>query len=215
MIKCIIFDMDGVLINTEPLHFQIWKQVFAEHGLEIQHEKYKGCIGSTNDFLLNLIYQNYGVDFRNTPGIKERFCEIKDEYIRNGNIPGIPGVPAVISALRQKGYKMAVASSSMQMYIDACTRIIGVNQYFDLLFSAESVPNPKPAPDVFLAVAEKIGMKPEECLVVEDSRNGSLAAKAAGMFCMGFANPDSGDQDLSAADKIFYPFEKLIETANL
>lgn len=211
MIKCIIFDMDGVLINTEPIHFKLWKQTFAENGLIIEYDRYKDCIGSTNDFLMNLIYKNYGVDFRNNPSIITRFKELKNEVIHRGEIPGIPGVPEVIKALHEKGYRMAVASSSPQMYIDICIKNLGIESYFELLFSAERVPNPKPAPDVFLAVADLLGVAPEDCLVVEDSRNGSVAAKAAGMTCLGFANPDSGNQDLSAADRIFYPFNKLIE----
>ena len=136
---------------------------------------------------------------------------MKNEVIHRGEIPGIPGVPEVIKALHEKGYRMAVASSSPQMYIDICIKNLGIESYFELLFSAERVLNPKPAPDVFLAVADLLGVAPEDCLVVEDSRNGSVAAKAAGMTCLGFANPDSGNQDLSAADRIFYPFNKLIE----
>lgn len=215
MIKCVIFDMDGVLVNTEPLHYSIWQQVFSERGLTVDYDIYKGCIGSTNHFLMNLIYENYGRDFRDDPTMPKRFCTIKTEIIKTRGIPGIPGVPDVIRKLHEKGYRMAVASSSPQMFIDICIRNLGIENHFDLLFSAERVTNPKPAPDVFLEVASRLGMKPEECLVVEDSKNGSRAARAAGMRCMGFANPDSGNQDLSAADAIFYPFDRLIEVSGL
>lgn len=215
MIKCIIFDMDGVLINTEPIHYKIWKQVFSERGLIIDYEIYKNCLGSTYRFLMELIYNGYGRDFREDPTIIERFCEIKDQVIRTEGIPALPGVQETVRTLRQKGYKLAVASSSPQTYIDISIQNLGISSCFDLLFSTESVKNPKPAPDVFLAVAENLQMKPEECLVVEDSCNGTRAAKAAGMYCAGFANPDSGNQDISAADKIFYPFSQLIETVGL
>ena len=83
--------------------------------------------------------------------------------------------------------------------------------YFDLMYSAERVEHPKPAPDVFLRTAEKMRMRPEECLVIEDSANGVRAAKAAGMICLGFANPGSGEQDLSEADGVFYPFAEMDE----
>lgn len=207
--------MDGVLVNTEPLHFDLWKKVFRERDLELEYDKYKGCIGSTNDFLMNLIYENYGVDFRGDSSLVARFKEVKNEVIRQGGIPAVYGAPEMVRALYEKGYRLAVASSSAQMYIDICISNLGVADCFELLFSAERVPKPKPAPDVFLAVAERLQVKPEECLVVEDSYNGSLAAKAAGMTCMGFANPDSGNQDLSAADRIFYPFDQLIEVSGL
>lgn len=215
MIKCVLFDMDGVLVNTEPLHFDLWKKVFRERDIDLEYDKYKGCIGSTNDFLMNLIYENYGLDFRDDPSLVIRFKEMKDELIRQGGIPAVEGAPEIIRALHEKGYRLAVASSSPQMYIDICIKNLGVADCFELLFSAERVPNPKPAPDVFLAVARRLGAAPEDCLVVEDSRNGSLAAKAAGMTCMGFANPDSGNQDLSAADRIFYPLGQLMEVSGL
>ena len=92
---------------------------------------------------------------------------------------------------------------------------LAISQYFDVLFSGERVPNPKPAPDVFLETARRLHADPKECLVIEDSRNGCTAAKAAGMSCLGFQNPDSGIQDLSSADRIFYPFSELIEAAGL
>jgi HAD superfamily hydrolase (TIGR01509 family) len=211
MKKCIIFDMDGVLVNTEPVHYKLWRKVFNEFGFDVEYDIYKGCIGSTNSFLMNLLYENCNVDYRNDPSLTNRFKEVKNKWIREEGIPAIPGAADTIRKLYEKGYRMAVASSSPQMYIDICIKNLGIESCFELLFTGENVPNPKPAPDVFLAVAEQMGMNPENCIVVEDSRNGSLAAKAAGMFCLGFANPDSGNQDLSAADRTFYPFDQLLK----
>lgn len=211
MIKYIIFDMDGVLINSEPLHFEIWKRIFRERGLEIDYEHYKGCIGSTVKRLVELIKEGYGVDFYGDAALPLRFKELKNLYIREHGIPKVEGVPEVIAYLKKNGYRLAVASSSPQEYIELCTGKIGIAEYFDILCSAERVARPKPAPDVFLYVAEQMQAAPEECLVIEDSYNGSLAAKAAGMKCLGFANPDSGNQDLSAADDIFYPFDELLK----
>lgn len=212
MMKYIIFDMDGVLINTEPLHYKLWTQVFAERGIEIDFEHYKGCIGSTNHTLFNLIEEGYGVRFHEDPTVLTRFKELKNLYIRENGIPPIAGVVDTVAKLKEMGYQLAVASSSMQEYIEICTEKVGIKQYFDILYSAERVARPKPFPDVFLAVADAMGASPEECIVIEDSYNGSRAAKAAGMKCLGFANPDSGNQDLSAADVIFYPLANLIES---
>ena len=209
MIKNILFDMDGVLINTEPLHYRIWKHVLKENGITIDYEHYKGCIGSTRAYLFDLIKEGYGVDLYDKPEIGKRFDEIKGEIIQKEGVPRIEGVEEVIHDLHNKGYRMAVASSSAQNYIDAHMRELNLTDCFEMLFSAENVKNPKPAPDVFLAVAEKLGAKPEECLVIEDSYNGTRAAQAAGMRCFGFKNPDSGNQNLSFAQKVFYPFSEL------
>lgn len=209
MIKCILFDMDGVLINSEPVHFEIWKQTFAEQGVFIDYEHYKGCIGSTANRLCELILEGYGVDFRGNSAVLQRFRELKNNYILEHGIPQIEGVRETVTALKEKGYTLAVASSSPQDYIEIIIKQIGLFDYFDLLFSAERVARPKPAPDVFLSAAAALNMKPEECLVIEDSTNGSKAAKAANMTCYGFSNPDSGDQDLSAADQLFYSFKEF------
>lgn len=211
MIKCILFDMDGVLINSEPVHFEIWKQIFAEQGVFIDYDHYKGCIGSTVNRLFELILEGYGIDFRGNPAIPQRFRELKNIYIQEHGIPQIEGVYETVTALKEKGYTLAVASSSPQDYIEIITKQLGLSDCFDLLFSAERVANPKPAPDVFLAAADALHMDPKECLVIEDSANGSKAAKAAGMTCYGFVNPDSGNQDLSAADQCFYPFANFPE----
>lgn len=211
MDKYILFDMDGVLINTEPMHFEIWKKVFKEKGIDIDYEHYKGCIGSTRRFLYDLIKEGYGVDVSVYEDLPERFSKLKDEMIKEKGIPRIEGAVETIRYLYDKGYKMAVASSSSQDYIESQMKTLGIDKCFKVLFSAENVEKPKPAPDVFLAAAGKLGAKPEECTVVEDSANGSRAAKAAGMTCIGFRNPDSGNQDLSVADKTIYKITELKE----
>ena len=211
MDRVLLFDMDGVLLNSESLHFRLWTQIFAERGLTIDFDHYKGCIGSTVAHLMDLIYRGYGADFRNDASLRVRFAQLKEEYIRTHGVPAVEGAVETIRALRAQGFRMAVASSSPQHYIELCTDTMGIGDCFELRFSGERVRRPKPAPDIFLAVAEQMGVSPAQCVVIEDSFNGSRAAKAAGMVCLGFANPDSGTQDLSAADKIFYPFSKLLE----
>ncbi|MBE6971337.1 MAG: HAD family phosphatase [Ruminococcaceae bacterium] len=209
MDRVLLFDMDGVLLNSESLHFRIWTQIFAERGLAIDFDHYKGCIGSTVAHLMELIYQGYGMDFRGDESLRVRFAQLKEEYIRTHGVPAVDGAVETIRALHAQGYRMAVASSSPQHYIELCTSAMGVADCFEVLFSGERVKRPKPAPDIFLAAAAQMGVSPDWCTVIEDSFNGSRAAKAAGMDCLGFANPDSGAQDLSAADRIFYPFSQL------
>lgn len=210
MERVILFDMDGVLMNTEPLHYTIWQQVFAELGVYIDYAHYKDCIGSTNARLMELIYSGYGVDFRGDPVPLQRFSELHLDHIRTCGVPPVAGVPETLADLQRRGCRMAVASSSPQENIELCVNSLGLDPYFHLLFSAERVARPKPAPDVFLAAAERMGVRPEDCVVVEDSANGSRAAKAAGMRCIGFVNPDSGDQDLRAADVLIHHFTELL-----
>ena len=211
MERVILFDMDGVLVNTEPLHYRLWKQVFAERGIDLRFEAYKGCIGANGKRLMELVLEHYGLDFRGDKSFFDRYYQLKEENLRYGDIPRVESVPETLDALQKRGYRMAVASSSTQDYIELCTDRVGIAPFFDVRFSAERAKNTKPAPDVFLAAAERMNARPEECVVVEDSRNGSLAAKAAGMRCIGFVNPDSGDQDLSAADTLIHSFRQLLD----
>ena len=211
MDRVILFDMDGVLVNTEPLHYQLWKQVFAERGLDIAFEHYKGCIGANGKRLMELVLEHYGVDFRDDQTLFDRYYDLKAEHLRHGDIPRIEGVNETLAELQKRGWRMAVASSSTQDYIDLCTERVGIAPFFQVRFSAQWVKNTKPAPDVFLAAAEKMGARPEDCVVVEDSTNGTRAAKAAGMRCIGFDNPDSAGQCLDAADTLIRSFRELLD----
>ena len=105
--------------------------------------------------------------------------------------------------------KMAVASSSMYERIERTAKSLGVDDCFDVYVSGEQLKRPKPAPDIFIKAAELLGVSPSECIVIEDSGNGVNAAKAAGMACVGYINPGSGDQDLSAADYLVESLEGL------
>lgn len=207
----ILFDMDGVLMNTEVLHYAIWQQVFAERGLTIDFERYKGCIGSTNARLMELIYEGYGVDFRGDESVIQRFSQLNQEHIRLHGVPPIEGVAQTLAQLKTRGYRMAVASSSSRKNIEMCLQSLQIQHFFEVLFSAEQVARPKPAPDVFLAAAAAMDASPETCVVVEDSTNGTRAAKAAGMRCIGFDNPDSPGQSLDAADVRIDHFAQLLD----
>ena len=132
MKRYVIFDMDGVLVDTEPLHFQVWKQIFSERGLEIDHEHYKDCIGSTNQFLMELILKNYGRDFRNDPSMLTRFMEIKDQYVKEKGFPKIEGAAEAVLGLHRMGYKMAVASSSPVRYIHLAMENLGIKSCFSV-----------------------------------------------------------------------------------
>ena len=151
MEKVILFDMDGVLMNTEPLHYAIWQQVFAERGIIIDFERYKGCIGSTNARLMELIYEGYGADFRGDDSLNQRFFQLKQEHIRSRGVPPIDGVLQTLTQLKARGYRMAVASSSPPCSIELCLQSLQIKDFFEVIFSSEQVARPKPAPDVFLA----------------------------------------------------------------
>lgn len=199
-IRAILFDMDGVLINTEPLHYRMWKKVFHGRGLEIDYEGYKDCIGATQDFLIDLILRNYGVDFHgDEKRLKSEAMAAKKQMIEEEGFPEMPGVEKMLQRLYEQGYLLAIASSSPVSFIALAMDYLGVKQYFHLINSGDNVARSKPAPDIYLDTAKRLGVKPEECVVLEDSTNGVTSAVAAGMLCVGLYNQDSGVQDLEKA----------------
>lgn len=208
-IKAVLFDMDGVLINTEPLHYRMWKEAFKNRGLEIDYDIYKGCIGATDAFLMELVLQNYGRDFRNDKNLLKERAVIEKRLLQEEGFPEMPGVKEMLRRLHEAGFLLAVASSSPPERIHDAINYIGARQYFSLLNSAENVAHSKPAPDIYLDTAGKLGVTPKECVVLEDSENGSIAAVSAGMLCVGLYNPDSGDQNLENAAVIIRTLQEF------
>lgn len=203
-IKAVLFDMDGVLVNTEPVHFLMWKEAFHNRGLDVSYDVYKGCIGTTNDYLMDLIWDNYGRDFRGDKKFLEERMAIEERMPKEESFPEMPGVKEMLRGLHEAGFLLAIASSSPMNRIETAVDHLGVRQYFSLLNSGENVARSKPAPDIYLDTAKKLGVEPAECVVLEDSGNGSIAAVAAGMICVGLDNPDSGDQNLEKAKVIIH-----------
>ena len=198
--KAVIFDMDGVLINTEPLHYRCWKEILKEkNGIDLDYEVYLPCIGSTRGFFMDLINENYGPVFDDVDKMNALMKEKKAQITEAEGFPEMPGVENALKQLKEMGYKLAVASSSPESEImDAMTRL-GLMPYFDSITSGDHVEHPKPEPDTFLLAAERLNVPTDNCLVIEDSTNGGRAALAAKMDCVWLHNPHSGHQDIANA----------------
>lgn len=209
MVNTVIFDMDGVLIDSEPLHHFSGKQVFSRLGIVISDDEYQTFTGTSSHHMWEIIRQRYGlnhclqelVDMTRTNFFN---CLLADE-----TLTALAGVNTLLSDLQQSGFKLAVASSSPLRVIEHVVERFGFDKFFTVLVTGDDVENSKPAPDIFLLAAHRLGVSPEECAVIEDSYNGVTAAKNAGMKCIGFRNSNSGNQDLSQADVVIDQFAKI------
>ncbi|WP_069998980.1 HAD family hydrolase [Cellulosilyticum sp. I15G10I2] len=208
MLKGIIFDMDGVLVNSEPMHYKAYCLALEKYNIVYPYEIYKNYIGSTQEKILEDIRSKNSSLCANEEFIKE-YNTKKDFLIESDGFEVIPGIPALIRSLHAAGYQLAVASSSPYAYIIRVTKALGIYPYFHKIVSGADVPHPKPAPDVFFKAVEELELTPSECIIIEDSTNGVRAAQAAGIPCIGFYNPDSGDQNLKEAAIIIESFETL------
>ncbi len=205
MKSLIIFDMDGVLIDSEPIHQQLEREIFSALGLNISRSEHDSYIGKSTESMWTSIKQRHELDLQHDALVRI----VADKQLREfGRVPlsPMPGVTALIEQLSAKGLRLAIASSSPKQLIDTITSKLGLDTYFPLRVSADEVKRGKPHPDIFLRAAELCNKKPADCVVIEDSAYGLRAAAAANMASIGYANPNSGNQDLSAADLLVDDF---------
>lgn len=211
MLKAVIFDMDGVLIDSEPVHMEAHRRLMESLGLPFDKDYYMQFIGSTTDYMWSKIIKDFGIT--ETP---EELMTRSDNYVKEINGPeGYPvmkGVSELIKALHKAGLKLAVASSSGMSRINSSIDKIGVTGEFDYIVSGMDVEKPKPSPDIFLKAANGLNILPSECIVVEDSLNGMKAAKNAGMVCVMYENSSLGAQSSEYADYILQSFEGIDES---
>jgi len=207
MIRAIIFDMDGVIVDSEPAHIEAEKRVMMQHGVKVTTEDLRSYTGTTAEFeFTDLISKHH---LRTTP---EKLTREKDvilfELLEKETQP-TKGVITLIKDLKQHGFKLGIASSGRGKLIFYFLKKLKMEHLFDTVVCAEDITHSKPHPEIFLKAAERLHEKPENCVVIEDSKLGVEAAKRAGMKCVGFRNPNSGKQDLSKADLIVDDFTKL------
>ncbi|MEW6235538.1 MAG: HAD-IA family hydrolase [Candidatus Omnitrophota bacterium] len=200
MIQAVIFDMDGVLLDSEPFISEAAVRMFAEKGFAVKHEDFIPFVGAGENRFLGGVAEKYGIVL-DIEKDKKRTYEIYGEIII-GRIEPLPGVYEFLGHCREKGLKMAVATSADAIKLHQnLTELKIPQETFDACVTGSDVERKKPFPDCFLAAAEKLGVLPENCLVVEDAVNGVKAAKAAGSKCLALTTSFTREQ-LSQADWI-------------
>ena len=203
--KAFIYDMDGVIVDSEPGHLSTMTRMLEKMGVEgITPKAFEPYQGSSDINMWQDFVQKYHL-----PEAPEKYVKAKkylfDRTMHEEGAKPIPGVLDLIArtnALRTKGIKTAVASSSDPGFIHFVMTSLGILSKFDVFQSGAVLPQSKPDPAIYLKTAADLVVDPRDCVVIEDTENGARAAKAAGMYCIGFVSPHSGKQDLSMADEI-------------
>ncbi len=209
MLKAVIFDMDGVIVDSEPVHMKAFEVLLKSLGKKFDKQYYYQFIGSTTDYMWDKVIEHYELNFS-----KEMLMDMSNTIVRQLNgkkgYPIMPFVADLIVRLHESGLKLAVASSSGMERIEATLEQMGVSDRFAVKVSGMDVKNPKPAPDTFLVAAEKLGVAPSECVVIEDSFKGIVAAKNAEMTCVMYES-DNGlpKPDQKLADFVVQSYEDL------
>lgn len=206
-IAAVVFDMDGVLVDSEPLHFRATQAALGTRGTSYSERDNRAFFGATDVELLRVLRILFDLP-QPTAALVEAKTAHLIALIRAEARP-LPGVPGVPLWLRNSGLRLALASSSRRPVIQAVLETVGLDGAFDAVVSGDEVARGKPAPDGFLMAARRLGVEPDRCLVVEDSRNGVLAGKAAGMVVAAVPCPATSHEDFSAADLVLPSLEAL------
>jgi beta-phosphoglucomutase len=208
-VKAVIFDMDGVLVDTEPLHVQNEKRIFKKLGLDISEEEHAGYMGIASDVMWKQIISKRSLSLDVAEMTEFTIQEGLPFFYSLEKIDPMPGLIELLEKLKAWKIPMAVASSSDPETIRVVLAKSGLESYFQHAVSSLQAGKSKPEPDVFLHAAKLLGVGPENCVVIEDSRNGIKAAKAAGMYCIAYNGANSGQQDTSLADAQIVHFDEL------
>ncbi len=195
--EAVIFDMDGVIFDSERLVYEGWKALSVKYGFDNLDDIYMKCIGVNSATCRQIYLDFYGEDFPYDKYRQERSDDYHARY-SGGRLPMKAGVGELLKYLKETGYKIAIASSTRSALVKEQIEDAGLMKYFDVIVGGDQVKKSKPEPDIFLKAAELLVVKPENAYVIEDSYNGIRAAKSAHMrpiMVPDMVQPDEEMQD--------------------
>lgn len=202
----VIFDMDGVLIDSQPLHYELDMRVLKSCGYPATIATVTPYTGMGNPDR----WPKYKEDLQLSQE-PEELIEMAEEAMRElfsaANLPPIDGIAILIDGIKAMGIRLGIASSSSHELIEIILQKTGLADKFDFIVSGEDVSEGKPAPEIYLKAAEKAGLPPEKCIAIEDAPAGILAAKNAGVTCIAYKNPGTIGQDFTHASYVINKFD--------
>ena len=205
--RAVVFDMDGLLLDTETLWHRAEQQLFATHGAEFTWDDKMAVIGSSFDFTARYFAERLGVAPERGTALVEEMVELMYAELQR-EVSGRPGAIELIERLRGT-LPLGLASNSPRRLVDLALASAGLTDAFAAIVTGDDVERHKPAPDIYLLACRRLGVEPAEAIALEDSASGVAAAKAAGMACI--AVPQYAETDVSAADRVIDSLEELLE----
>jgi HAD superfamily hydrolase (TIGR01509 family) len=209
MIKTVIFDMDGVIVDTEPVHKYAYYQHFNQLGIEVTPEMYSTFTGNSTKNIFERLKTQFGLEDEVQHLVETKRNFFNDAFDSKEDLYLLEGVEDLITDLYNNGMQLVLASSSAKVTINRIFNRFGLHKYFTHIVSGEDFPKSKPHPAIFEHAAKLSGTAVENCIVIEDSTNGIKAAKAAGIYCIAYDSFHSKMQDYSLADMVIQDFREL------
>ena len=209
MVKTVIFDMDGVLVNSEPLHHEVSLVQFKNLDIEVTDDVFATFTGNSNKMIYQKLKDRFALQQQIGDLIATKNKLFLEAFDKKENLNLIPGVKELIVDLYNNGVQLIVASSSEMEIINKVFERFDLDPYFTHKVSGNDFPESKPNPAIFVKAASYSKAPIEECVIIEDSTNGIKAAKAAGIFCIAYKSEEVDNQDQSLADIIIYDYKDL------
>ena len=198
--KILIFDMDGVVLDSEPLHQRAREMMYEKYGVK-PLDCFPDPVGKSSRLFWETVADICGMAWDSKQMEDEQFSLVA-EQVETGLVPVTEGLLEVLGQAEEEGIKTGLATSSDRAMVERVLRALGIIQHFDIIVTGDEVANKKPFPDVYERVLEIAGISPGRAAAEEDSSAGGEAAKNAGIYCYGYRNETSGEQNLEKADRV-------------
>ncbi|HCF04177.1 HAD family phosphatase [Flavobacterium sp.] len=209
MIQTVIFDMDGVIVDTEPVHRYAYYKQFEELNIEVTEAMYTSFTGFSTRNTFQTLKEQFQLTHEVEDLIQRKRSIFNDAFDTKADLELLEGVRTLIEDLHQNGIQLILASSASKVTIDRVFTRFGLHDFFTHIVSGEDFPKSKPHPAIFEHAASLSIAPKENCIVIEDSTNGVKAAKSAGIYCVGYISEHSKDQHLEEADLVINHFKEL------
>ena len=209
MIQTVIFDMDGVIVDTEPVHHYAYVQHFKQLNIEVSPEMYASFTGNSTKNIYERLKETYNLAQDVQTLVETKRNLFNDAFDSKEDLYLLDGVEDLIKDLYTNGMQLVLASSSANVTIERIFDRFNLHHYFTHKVSGEDFPKSKPHPAIFIKAAELAQTPVENCIVIEDSTNGIQAAKSANIYCVGYDSFHSKLQDYSKADRVITHFNEL------
>lgn len=208
-LKAVLFDMDGVIVDTEPIHKKAYFKMFESFGADVDEELYSTFAGASTRKVCNTVIDRFGLKDPVEKLEEVKRTLFKEYFYNDSEFDMVPGVSELIAHYYGNNIKMVLATSASHATIDMVFERFDLKPFFNDVISGTDLKESKPNPEIFLKAAKLSGESAEQCMVIEDSTNGITAAHRAGIFCAGYNGGKTKLQDYSLADIVVTDFREL------
>ena len=209
MPKAVLFDMDGVIVDTEPLHHKAYQQMFLEVGIEVSPKMYEGFTGQSTRGICTQLCSLFNLQKHPQELVIIKSDHFTKLFFEDDDLQLMEGVKDLILDYHANGLILVLASSASMFTINNVMKRFDLDQYFKAKLSGADLKASKPHPEIFIKAANSAGVLPNECMVIEDSTNGIKAAKDAGIYCVAYQSEHSKNQDYKLADMLISDYKEI------